>query len=365
MQTHPEKIFIDCREFVQGKFTGIGRVLEGLLDALAQNLPTTALYVLTHDAHAVPERLKRHQCIQVNEIAASFLRSEKVLADFVRKNSGLFISPYRKLPLIGHRCKMINIVHDVLDLTHPTYRKRFKGIIDVKRLKMALKKADLTWYDSSWSMAETKKLVGISGKNPRVRYLAVDDKFYIKRTREDIDDTLRRYQLQSEYILVLGNGLPHKNLGIILQSAAKCHRAIVFAGVPENNQAFWQSLYPGIRAAWIPFVAEDDLPAIIQGAFCLAQPSTAEGYGYPPLEAMAGGIPAIVSRIPVLVETTGGCALTAEPGDPTQWRNAFLALENSDVYAMQVSKGTTWVRKFKGYTAWNKYVADIRELING
>ena len=71
---------------------------------------------------------------------------------------------------------------------------------------------------------------------------------------------------------------------------------------------------------WIRHVEEQHLPALLRGAFCLVQPSLVEGYGYPPLEAMACGMPAIVSGIPVLMETTGNYALSAPPYDPAAWR---------------------------------------------
>jgi glycosyltransferase involved in cell wall biosynthesis len=138
---------------------------------------------------------------------------------------------------------------------------------------------------------------------------------------------------------------------------------LVFAGVSETNQAYWRRLYPNARARWISYVGEDDLPSIVQGAFCLAQPSTAEGYGYPPLEAMACGVPAVISSISVLIETTGGNALYASPGNPKEWIDAFNRLRGEDIYNEQVEKGLTWVEPFRGRKGWKKHVSDIIELL--
>ena len=57
-----------------------------------------------------------------------------------------FLNPYPKLPLFGVHCPSINMIHDVLDLTHPAYKGRIKILFDGYRLKRALIKADLTWY---------------------------------------------------------------------------------------------------------------------------------------------------------------------------------------------------------------------------
>ena len=133
-------------------------------------------------------------------------------------------------------------------------------------------------------------------------------------------------------------------LGILLEIAPQIERPIVFAGVSEQNRQYWESRHSGIRAKWIRHVEEQHLPALLRGAFCLVQPSLIEGYGYPPLEAMACGMPAIVSHIPVLLETTGNCALSAPPDDPSAWRNALRTLENSSRYGEFVEKGLKWTQ---------------------
>jgi len=357
-----KSILVDAREFVHGRFTGIGRVLEGLNDALAASGIAKNVILAAHGEGLIPSLLKERENIKVKEIPASFMKSEKCLSDLTREGFSLFISPYPKLPLFGCHCASIHIIHDVLDLTHPAYKKRRKAFVDGIRLKRALRKADLTWYDSSWSMSETEKLTGYIGSNPKVRYPGIDEKFNPTRSFDN-GNVLRRYGLEPGYILVVGNGLPHKNLGAILEIANKLDKKIVFVGVTGNKQSYWQSKYPDEKATWIKHVTEEDLPAIIKGAFCLAQPSTAEGYGYPPMEAMACGVPAVVSDIPVLVETTGGNALVADPGDAKTWMNAFLKLENKDVYTRQVKKGLQWVDPLRGRKGWERHISDIENLM--
>jgi glycosyltransferase involved in cell wall biosynthesis len=355
-------ILVDAREFVHGRFTGIGRVLEGLIDALAASEIPKQVVLALYDEGLIPSLLKGSENIKVKKVPVSFLKSEKCLSDITREDFNLFISPYPKLPLFGCHCASVHIIHDILDLTHPAYKKRLKAFIDGIRLKKALRKADLTWYDSSWSMSETEKFTGYTGSNPRVRYPGIDEKFNPARSLDN-GNMFRRYGLEPGYILAVGNGLPHKNLGAILEIANLLDKRIVFVGVPEKNQSYWESKYPNAKAAWIKHVTEDDLPAIIKGAFCLAQPSTAEGYGYPPLEAMACGVPAVVSDIPVLVETTGGNALTADPRDSKIWLDSFEKLKNDSIYREKVEKGLNWVEPLRGRKAWQSYISDIGELL--
>jgi len=356
------KILADAREFVKAKNTGIGRVIEGLTDALAENDTIREVILTVSSPDVVYERLRNRKKIKIKKISQSFLTSEKTLSDLSKTGIDLFISPYPKLPLFGCNCKSIHIIHDVLDLTNPLYRKRFKVLFDGWRLKKALKKADLTWYDSSWSLEETKKYVDFIGKNPKVRYPGIDEKFYFKNNTNQ-NDVLREYKLQSGYILVIGNGLPHKNLGVLLKIANQLSRKIVLTGVSRKNQIYWYKRYPEHIATWINHVTDDDLPFLIRESFCLVQPSTVEGYGYPPLEAMACGVPAIISNIPVLKETTGCNVLIANLNNPKEWKDAIEALENKDIYNNQIKKGLKWVEPLRGRKGWQKHIEDVEELL--
>ena len=363
MLVNKSKILVDAREFLPNKTTGIGRVLTGLIGALVESQIADEIFLAAYQADWIPEGFRNKEGIGIVKIPSAFLSSEKYLSDMSRKAISVFISPYPKLPLFGCHCKSVHIIHDVLYLTHPVYRKQYKTFFDEFRLKRALKSANLTWYDSSWSLMEARGLTGFAGKNPRVRYPGVDDRFSPDASETD-GAVLKNYSLRSgDYILVVGNGLPHKNIGVLLTIDARLKKTFVFVGMAQQNAAFWQNDYPAGNAVYIDHVPDIDMPAVIRGAFCLAQPSTAEGYGYPPLEAMACGIPSVVSRIPVLQETTGGAALIADPREAEAWLEAFNALENQQVYQNQVDKGLKWVEPFRGAKAWDNYISDIQELI--
>ena len=356
-------ILVDAREFVSHKKTGIGRFLEGLLGALTQNYSDIEIILATYCKSAVPDKLRDKKKLITREVPTSFISSEKALSDLAKKGAKLFLSPYPKLPLFGTDCTSVNTVHDVQYLTHPAYRKRYQTFLKRLRLQIALKQSSLTWYDSAWSLRETEKYIGNIGKSAKVRHLAIDERFRPSETEKNDDVVLEKYQLQSGYIIVIGNGLPHKNLGVLLRVAKELPRNLVLLGVSEENRKYWQSRYPDAQTKWIEYVQDQDVPAIIRKSFCLAQPSTTEGYGYPPLEAMASGVPTVVSNIPVLAETTGGFALKADPLDSKAWIDAFASLENKDIYQAQVEKSLKWAEPLRGLRGWEKHIADIEELL--
>jgi len=353
-------IVVDAREFVPGRITGIGRVLIGLVDALTGEAVAEQLILVLPADGELPKLLEGRN-IKTEVMPASFLKMEKQLTTLTR-DADLFISPYPKLPLWGCHCPCIHTVHDVLNLTHPLYRHTLRNLFERWRLKRALRQADLTWYDSQCSRDETLKVAGFESKHSEIRSLGVDLLFDATPSQND-GNILAGMDLEPGYIIVTGNGLPHKNLGVVLACADKLKREIVFVGVSKQNREYWNDSQIETSVRWLDFVPDEALPALLRQAYCLAQPSTAEGYGYPPLEAMSCGTPAVVSDIPVLVETTGGAALTVDPHVPDEWLHAFERLEDENIYNEQCERGLQWTSSLKGRIGWEAQIKDIQSLL--
>lgn len=338
-------------------------MLTGLVDALAESPLLTKITLAVTHVEAISARLKDRKGLVHAILPKTFLQSERVLSRLSGKGFDLFLSPYPKLPLFGVHCPAVHTVHDVLDLNDPLYRRRIRTLFDKYRLKWALRRAALTWYDSLWSRAETSRLTGTAGRTPRVRHLGIDDRFDAASQEQDAT-VLEKYALTSKgYILVVGNGLPHKNLGLLLGVADRISHKLLFIGVSKRNRSFWENQYPGNTALWFEQATDEEMTTLLRHAFCLAQPSLAEGYGYPPLEAMACGTPAVVSQIDVLVETGGGHALVADPRDGGSWIEAFECLKKGEFYHQQAEKGLLWTAPLKGRAGWQGQVTDIEELI--
>jgi len=156
-------IAFDGRELVRGRVTGIARFLSGLVEALAGDEAVEEVILAVTRKENVSKSLIRLKTVILKTVPDSFLGAEIALSNLTKQGIDCFISPYPKLPLFGTHCPSVHTVHDVLDLTHRAYQKRYRSFWDTYRLKKALARADLTWFDSSFSRQETEALVGFSG----------------------------------------------------------------------------------------------------------------------------------------------------------------------------------------------------------
>jgi len=341
-------LLVDGREFVAGRRTGIGRFLEGLLLALHSVHPDWRVTVAMKKDCALPSSLRdKAQELYVPHAVELFW---PVLA----RGYQLFLSPYPKLPWRQLPCPAIHTVHDVLYLSHPAYKgSRLRVWAAKARLARSLKHATLTWFDSEASLGACRTLFGYV-PNAMVHHLAVDVMFQPQISGESDDP----------YFLFVGNGLPHKNLAVLLQAMGDVDARLVCVGVRHADM--WLAQCNDAVRQKIEFrqgVDDEDLLTLYRGAVALLLPSTAEGYGYPPLEAMACGTPAIVSDIPVLRETTGGAAMTCPADDVAAWRRALQAMLDDSTRKTWSSKGLEWADHLRAPEGWQRHIEDMERLV--
>lgn len=164
---------------------------------------------------------------------------------------------------------------------------------------------------------------------------------------------------RSSYFLAVGALEPRKAPGLLVgaHAAARARglRArLVFAGrgrVPVSGDGV-EVIAP----------ADDELAALYAGALAVVQPAHLEGFGFPPVEGLAHGTPAIVADLPVYDETIGGGALRVAPGDEAALADALLRMEREpELRARLAAAGRAAVAAL----SWERAARELRAVLAG
>ena len=271
-------------------------------------------------------------------------------------HSPTFIMPHWRGP-----ARHVLTIHDmssfVLPHCHPPVRR---GPIYERVVGTSIRRADLVTVPSASVKADILRFVpGISEDHIRVIACGIDDAFHpIDRT--EVAAATQRLRFPTPYVLYLGTLDPRKNLPMLINAFAE----LVAEGRPEHlilgGDAGWSpnELLSGIvqtgareRIHFPGYIAEADLPFIYAGARLFVYPSLLEGFGFPPLEAMAAGIPVVATDTSSLRENLAGAATLIPVGDSKKLAAAIRHLlvdETARTNAIQAglrrSQSYRWTR---------------------
>ncbi len=167
-------------------------------------------------------------------------------------------------------------------------------------------------------------------------------------------------------IVVLGSQAPHKNVGAILGLAGRLAEAgLRLAVVGSRDDRVYRAgeVVADAGVVWLGRLPDAALAALLRDSLCLAFPSLTEGFGLPPLEAMAVGCPVVVSDRGSLPEICGPAALYAAPDDPAAWLAAFLRLRDSATLRQElVREGRARALHFSWRRSAELYLDMMRRL---
>lgn len=178
---------------------------------------------------------------------------------------------------------------------------------------------------------------------------------------EDTEQTRVRFGIEDNFILFVGTIEPRKNLITLLRAFADVlrntdlHPQLVIAGqkgwMTDEISSYVNSENLSDRIVFTGYVSDRELRALYSSCAVCVYPSLYEGFGLPPLEAMACGAAVIVSDIPVLREVTGDAAMHVPPLDVPQMAQNLIELLRDDAKRARFSElGLTHSKRF----TWEK-----------
>ncbi len=248
-------------------------------------------------------------------------------------------------------------IHDLSWLRYPETHPADRVLWLERGLPRALDRAGAILVDSAFMRDEVVAMFDVSPQRVTVAHLGVSLAFRPRRP-EETAVTLRPLGLKhGQYLLSVGTIEPRKNVGHLLAAFARLPAALrdtfplVIAGArgwrAGDLERELRLLADRGQVRFLGHVPADDLPHLYAGAAAFVFPSLYEGFGLPPLEAMACGVPVLVSDRAALPEVVGDAGLVFDPEQPQDIAVKIAAiLEDSSARGDLAHRGTNRARCF-------------------
>ncbi len=379
----PVHILVDMRAASKLNRSGVGNYAAKLIEALAKNYPE--LKITGHYFNFLG-RQTIGQLPQTDNIQykVSRILPEKVF-NLLRRN-GIPI-PFE---LLIKRRGTVNVFPDYL-MSPSIFRTPTVCIIhdlsfaDMPEVVSPRNRADLTKL-VPYGIARATKIVAVSDftKNRVAEHYsvdtskistvspAVDRNHYYPRPDTEITKTRKKYKLPRYYILYAGNFEPRKNIeGIInayalLDPKLRKKFALVLAGgkgwlSEQIYQVIASHQKMGHNIIVTGFIDAKYMPALMSGAALFVFPSFYEGFGMPPLEAMACGVPVISANNSSLPEAIGDAGILIDANDTRALSiNMKRLIGNQVLRKKYINKGYKQVARF----TWDEAAAQLKDAID-
>lgn len=329
------KIAFDALPLISERMTGIGYCQAGQIQALMALHPEEQYVMQFFATGDGGEKRKR---LESYENARAELRQGKCSGYLYRLVSNFLPVPYNKFfgsdadithffnyivpPKVSGRT--VVTVHDMVYKAFPeTVRGRTRYMLETG-LKRSMKRADLIVTDSEFSRSEILKYFPQWETKLRVVPCGVDrSRFRPILDSVRIDETKKLLGIDREYFLYLGTLEPRKNLRRLViaydgfrKGKAEYPCLVLAGGKGWLNDELMRTikeleLEPDVKI--VSYVPEENICNLMSGALAFVFPSIYEGFGMPPLEAMACGVPVLTTHAASLPEVVGDCALICDP----------------------------------------------------
>src|SRR5260221_1520124 len=257
--------------------------------------------------------------------------------------------------------RQVLTVHDAASLDHPEWFERKFALWYAALLPRLIRKVRSIITVSHFSRERIVRLTGVDPERGHVISNGVEPRFRPADSNAVIE-VRSKFDLNSPYILFVGSLEPRKNLKMLLEAWQLggfdgATLAVVGASGRLFRRLQFDSILEGVRL--LGQVEDEVLPALYSGAAGFVYPSVYEGFGLPPLEAMACGCPVAVSDIPAHREVCGKTAVYFDPFSPEdllsklEWllqlhggQRASLAkqgLQRAAYYRWETAASETWL----------------------
>lgn len=365
------KIGILAHDLIQAAVRGLSRYTAGLVRGLAESGAAGIVLFAREPLASSYTTLPGERCIWNGRREVLWEQWDLPRMAALKKVD-LIHSPSNRGLCAFSRCPTVLTRHDAIERLFPpdfpgSLRSRFRMFysdeIAVRRASAvatitATSKRDIL---SVWKIPENKVYVAGEG---------IDEKFFRAASSEEVQRIREKYDLKAPYILYLGGMDPRKDVVTLVEAYARWRRrdfVCVLAGSTRGclNQIEQAIISHGLEGSVriLGEVDDRDVPGLYAASACFVYPSRYEGLGLQAAEAMAMGIPLIVSDGGALPEVAGDSALIFKAGDAEGLRECLeRMLDDKNLRESLVARGRSRAEQFKWERVIPRYLSMYRRV---
>ena len=363
------RIAIDARKL---RDFGIGTYIRNILTELSRLDRENEYVVLCRPDDVESGEILGRNFRMVPEAARPYSVEEQIRIPLAlaREAVDLLHEPHYVLPPLV-RCRSVVTIHDCIHLMFPQYLPgRLAHIYAKGSMWSAARKANRILTVSEASKRDILRFFDVPPEKVVVIYNAIDERFLAPADQERMELVKQRFQLDHPFVLYVGNIKPHKNIERLIDAFGRARSR----GCPDDVKLVIIgdeiSKYPALRQSvhkhkldkhvrFLGFQPMETLAAFYRLARAFVFPSLYEGFGLPPLEAMACGTPVVTSNVSSLPEVAGGAALLVDPYDAEAIAGGICqALTDEPLRAELIARGHARARSF----SWAQSVRKIHDI---
>lgn len=363
------KIGIDARMLASN--FGIGRYLQELIAALAATTPAERLnldfviFVKTQEQAQLVESLHLGKVVRANIHWYTIKEQLKFSKIIDKEKIDLMHFPHWNVPLNYHG-RFVLTIHDLIMYHFPRPEATTLGPIKfwVKNkfhrlvVQSAAERAEKIITPTQFTRQDVAETLKIPAEKIIVTHLAPAQKTTISTiSNQEEENILTAYKIQKPYLLYVGSAYPHKNLAGLISAWNIFNKQyshnyeLVLAGPPD---VFYKKLLkknPAENLIFVPNPSDQNLNALYKHARAFVFPSLYEGFGLPPLEAMANKIPTIASKASCLPEILKNAAEYFNPQNPDEIAQTIQKIfTDENLRAQLIATGTDLLPQY----SWQK-----------
>lgn len=388
MAIKQEKIFIDGLGLVDGHFSGVGQYIFGILsgiDDILDEMKSNGKATPTIQVIIPFDSTDRFRSFKFKHLRYKrFPLSFRIMSGLWYRNKlppidlicgrGVYLFPrFVSMPLIFSKSALV--IYDISFELYRQYSDEKNAIFLSNAIKRSLIKTRKVITISDNAKKEIVDFYKLPKNDVIVATPATDPGLFYRRNTEQIAETKRKYGIEGDYILALSNLEPRKNLETLIEAYCKLPAtlrettSLLLVGVSgwKTDKLFEdiinrvQDGYKIIRPS--RYVDDKDKPAIISGAKMLVYPSHYEGFGMPPLEALACGTPIITANNSSLPEVVGTAGVMLNSSDIEGFTRAMKTyLTSSQASENAITEGPTRAELFSWKRSAEKVLRVLEEL---